>query len=164
MPSFQVWEQRQDRLYYVDCVSDCLVKVLTVLHYGHILIVHGLSFIDAFILLDLRLVLRALRVRVEACQRYAALRSRLRSHLRDADVAELHRRRVCVYYSFYRLLLTRSQDEVCAVCREEMLCAKQLPCGHAFHALCLRSWLELNPTCPTCRLSLAYLFSTARPG
>ncbi|KAE8889773.1 hypothetical protein PF005_g277 [Phytophthora fragariae] len=27
----------------------------------------------------------------------------------------------------------------------------QLPCGHSFHRRCIRSWLELQSTCPICR-------------
>lgn len=44
-------------------------------------------------------------------------------------------------------------DRTCIVCREEMHFpqAKKLPCGHIFHFDCLRSWLEDNTTCPTCR-------------
>ena len=44
-------------------------------------------------------------------------------------------------------------DATCIVCREEMAHphAKKLPCGHIFHFDCLRSWLEENTTCPTCR-------------
>ena len=29
--------------------------------------------------------------------------------------------------------------------------AKRLACGHAFHARCLRSGLERQQSCPTCR-------------
>lgn len=32
-----------------------------------------------------------------------------------------------------------------------MSAAKKLPCGHFFHVHCLRSWLERQQTCPTCR-------------
>lgn len=32
-----------------------------------------------------------------------------------------------------------------------MVAAKKLPCGHLFHVHCLRSWLERQQTCPTCR-------------
>lgn len=42
-------------------------------------------------------------------------------------------------------------DATCIICREEMSAAKKLPCGHFFHVHCLRSWLERQQTCPTCR-------------
>jgi E3 ubiquitin-protein ligase synoviolin len=72
--------------------------------------------------------------------------------------------------------LTSMSDHVCVVCREEMTLPppiggntdqnlpeqrptsryrlpgdlpKRLPCGHAFHFRCLRSWLERQQSCPT---------------
>jgi len=42
-------------------------------------------------------------------------------------------------------------DRVCIICREEMDTGKKLPCGHIFHFNCLRSWLERQQSCPTCR-------------
>ncbi|XP_050689049.1 E3 ubiquitin-protein ligase synoviolin B-like isoform X1 [Eriocheir sinensis] len=46
-------------------------------------------------------------------------------------------------------------DNVCIICREEMLTgAKKLPCGHIFHASCLRSWFQRQQTCPTCRMDI----------
>uniref|UniRef100_A0A4W6FFR8 RING-type domain-containing protein n=1 Tax=Lates calcarifer TaxID=8187 RepID=A0A4W6FFR8_LATCA len=35
-----------------------------------------------------------------------------------------------------------------------MSSARKLPCGHLFHSSCLRSWLEQDTSCPTCRMSL----------
>ncbi|VDP90848.1 unnamed protein product [Echinostoma caproni] len=47
-----------------------------------------------------------------------------------------------------------STPEVCAICWEPMHTWRRLPCRHDFHESCLRSWLEQNPTCPTCRRDL----------
>jgi hypothetical protein len=46
----------------------------------------------------------------------------------------------------------------CAICQDEM-CAGQtivkLPgCGHAYHDVCVLSWLEKQHTCPLCRLEM----------
>lgn len=75
---------------------------------------------------------------------------------------------------------SRSNDSTCIICREEMHVVdatleeenpevaaygregadqnldqpKKLPCGHIFHFHCLRSWLERQQTCPTCRRSV----------
>ena len=46
-------------------------------------------------------------------------------------------------------------DATCIICREEMTTAKRLSCGHLFHVHCLRSWLERQHTCPTCRALVA---------
>ncbi|XP_066956002.1 E3 ubiquitin-protein ligase synoviolin isoform X4 [Macrobrachium rosenbergii] len=49
----------------------------------------------------------------------------------------------------------RAVDNVCIICREEMVTgAKKLPCGHIFHASCLRSWFQRQQTCPTCRMDI----------
>lgn len=54
--------------------------------------------------------------------------------------------------------LAGSPDKVCIICREEMEIGedgpKKLPCGHFFHLRCLRSWLERQQACPTCRKSV----------
>jgi len=42
----------------------------------------------------------------------------------------------------------------CAVCWENLEKARRLPCSHVFHHHCLRSWLEQDTSCPTCRRSL----------
>ena len=52
---------------------------------------------------------------------------------------------VIIYLCVFR------SDATCIICREEMTTAKKLLCGHLFHVHCLRSWLERQHTCPTCR-------------
>lgn len=61
-----------------------------------------------------------------------------------------------VSHCFYdMLLITFRSDATCIICREEMTTAKRLSCGHLFHVQCLRSWLERQHTCPTCRAPVA---------
>jgi len=50
--------------------------------------------------------------------------------------------------------LIKNNDD-CAICWDSMGAARKLPCGHLFHNSCLRSWLENDTSCPTCRQSLA---------
>jgi len=64
-----------------------------------------------------------------------------------------------------------AREDTCIVCREEMRPwvqpgpdntrrvderqrPKKLPCGHILHFSCLRSWLERQQVCPTCRRSV----------
>lgn len=47
-----------------------------------------------------------------------------------------------------------ANSDNCAICWEKMDSARKLPCGHLFHNGCLQSWMEQEPSCPTCRLSL----------
>lgn len=57
-----------------------------------------------------------------------------------------------------------AQENTCIICREEMrpwnpenndsvdrIRPKKLPCGHTLHLGCLKSWLERQQVCPTCR-------------
>ena len=44
-------------------------------------------------------------------------------------------------------------SDECAICWDSMQAACKLPCGHLFHNSCLRSWLEQDTSCPTCRTS-----------
>lgn len=49
--------------------------------------------------------------------------------------------------------LEKNSDD-CAICWDKMETARKLPCGHLFHNSCLRSWLEQDTSCPTCRTCL----------
>jgi hypothetical protein len=43
-------------------------------------------------------------------------------------------------------------DHTCAVCQEEMGRGTRIrQCGHSFHSLCIRSWLNRSVYCPVCR-------------
>ena len=54
-------------------------------------------------------------------------------------------------------------DRVCIICRDEMFDAKKMPCGHFFHLHCVRTWIERQQTCPTCRSSLLSSTSPQQP-
>ncbi|KAA3680350.1 autocrine motility factor receptor [Paragonimus westermani] len=45
-------------------------------------------------------------------------------------------------------------NEDCAICWEKLIDLRQIPCGHIFHVLCLRRWIERSATRPTCRIRL----------
>jgi hypothetical protein len=46
----------------------------------------------------------------------------------------------------------------CTICLEllgeENQARKEMPCGHHFHGGCLKKWLQVQGTCPTCRHQL----------
>lgn len=59
-------------------------------------------------------------------------------------------------------------DAECAICRDKLSAAKQLPCGHLFHLPCLRAWLQQsgheNFKCPICRRALCVQRSSLHDG
>ncbi len=46
---------------------------------------------------------------------------------------------------------------------DERLRPKKLPCGHILHFACLRSWLERQQNCPTCRRPVLVPNTSGRP-
>ncbi|CAI5744878.1 unnamed protein product [Peronospora destructor] len=51
----------------------------------------------------------------------------------------------------------------CVICLSELQSGVDefvaLPCGHQFHLPCIRSWLKLRSTCPSCRFQFRKAFS-----
>eukprot|EP00357_Protocruzia_adherens_P034849 CAMPEP_0115037324 /NCGR_PEP_ID=MMETSP0216-20121206/42724_1 /TAXON_ID=223996 /ORGANISM="Protocruzia adherens, Strain Boccale" /LENGTH=141 /DNA_ID=CAMNT_0002417469 /DNA_START=862 /DNA_END=1287 /DNA_ORIENTATION=+ len=50
-----------------------------------------------------------------------------------------------------------SQDDICNICLEQFGKNEEIPkltCDHTFHTKCLRNWLEMRASCPTCRSPL----------
>ncbi|KAI7733716.1 hypothetical protein M8C21_029613 [Ambrosia artemisiifolia] len=77
---------------------------------------------------------RNFKLRIADYIRYRNITSNMNDRFPDATPEELN-----------------ASDATCIICREEMTTAKRLVCGHLFHVHCLRSWLERQHTCPTCR-------------
>nr|GMD56567.1 ERAD-associated E3 ubiquitin-protein ligase HRD1B-like [Ipomoea batatas] len=77
---------------------------------------------------------RNFKIRIADYIRYRKITSNMNDRFPDATPEELN-----------------ASDATCIICREEMTTAKKLICGHLFHVHCLRSWLERQHTCPTCR-------------
>lgn len=111
---------------------------------------------------------RNFKIRVADYVRYRKITSNMNDRFPDATPEELNalvlnfiyhmwceysERIVLILFSYipdWFCWLCRS-DATCIICREEMTTAKKLICGHLFHVHCLRSWLERQHTCPTCR-------------
>lgn len=109
--------------------------------------------IPIHIMRDLFMTLRSFFKRVNDFRQYRNATRDMNSRYPDATAEELERENTCI------------------VCREEMRPwvepgaagaqpgrrvderqrPKKLPCGHILHFSCLRSWLERQQVCPTCR-------------
>lgn len=138
------WTGHASFIYHTELVTDVTVQCATLAHYAHILLLHGISILDALLLLDMRLVLGNLRARISHYRHYRTVSQRMDSILVDADKD-----------------LLASTDDVCAICRDALTQGvKKLPCSHLFHGQCLLAWLQQNSSCPTCRRAL---FATTTP-
>ncbi|WWC87630.1 uncharacterized protein L201_002520 [Kwoniella dendrophila CBS 6074] len=143
------WEEKSMWLFYVDLTVD-FMKLLTYLCFFLVILLHyGLPL---HILRDVYMTLRSFISRCGDLVRY-------RRATRDMDA---------MYPDATEEEMERGGDRTCIICREEMIpraaaestggdaggpneTPKKLACGHIFHFHCLRSWLERQQSCPTCR-------------
>ncbi|KAG0581856.1 hypothetical protein KC19_3G014700 [Ceratodon purpureus] len=124
------WDNKAVYIFYLELVRDLLHLSLYLFFFLVIFIHYGLPL---HLVRELYETFRNFKARVADFIRYRKITSNMNDRFPDATEEELGR------------------DATCIICREEMSAAKKLPCGHFFHVHCLRSWLERQQTCPTCR-------------
>jgi hypothetical protein len=133
-------EWRRSLVHAVDTVTEIAVDAACMAHGLLLYWMHGLSLgvIDVVLLLWTRAIFAGLVARVMRLAAFIAVARNLRRSYEDVSPIELAR-----------------VADTCAVCRETLHTgAKRLPCGHVFHGVCLRRWLEVKTACPVCRCSL----------
>lgn len=132
------WEEKSVCIFYLELVTDFLKLVAYAVFFVLVVNFYGLPI---HILRDLYLTLQSFVRRAQSMWRY-------RQATRDLEA-------LCPTVN--REQLNEMADKVCVVCREEMVdAAKKLNCGHVFHFKCLRSWLERQQSCPTCRRPIVF--------
>ncbi|KAJ1545573.1 E3 ubiquitin-protein ligase hrd1, partial [Nowakowskiella sp. JEL0078] len=156
------WDDKSTWLVYLELLGDFLKLVIYAFFFSIVVHFYGLPF---HIVRDLYMTLRSFVIRVRDLIQYRRAIANMRERYPDATREEL-----------------ANGDAVCIICREDMSIndpvvdendvnidaaqprpsirnisldtPKKLPCGHMFHFRCLRSWLERQQTCPTCRRSV----------
>lgn len=134
------WEHRGSYSYYTDLFSKSMILMVSLIYYATILHLHGVSmniFFDILIVIRLVVIIVSLRTKFIAYQNYRQLSNHIANLYKPLGPEEL-----------------AALNDNCAICRDPMTSALRLPCGHIFHTTCLRSWLEHNHNCPTCRYAL----------
>lgn len=140
------WDAKGLYILSLDLVSDFLKLCIYTAFFCVLMTFYGLPI---HIIRDWFMTTRSFIKRLNALLRY---RQALRDMDQYADATEQDLR----------------QDDTCIICREEMrpwnpqdpirlerTRAKKLPCGHILHQGCLKSWLERQQVCPTCRRPVA---------
>ncbi|KAG9076907.1 E3 ubiquitin-protein ligase hrd1 [Ceratobasidium sp. 370] len=142
------WEHKSMYIFYVELLTDFLKLSTYLAFFLTVLTYYGLPL---NIVRDVFLTARSFVGRVRDLMRYRAATRDMDHRYPDALPAEME----------------ALGDRTCIICREEMVSRgaagvgavaggpnttpKKLPCGHIFHFHCLRSWLERQQSCPTCR-------------
>ncbi|XAR52090.1 hypothetical protein NMG60_11019989 [Bertholletia excelsa] len=129
------WERKAVFTFYLELIRDLLHLSLYLCFFLVIFVNYG---VPLHLIRDLYETFRNFRIRVADYIRYRKITSNMNDRFPDATPEELN-----------------ASDATCIICREEMTTAKRLNCGHLFHVHCLRSWLERQHTCPTCRALVA---------
>jgi E3 ubiquitin-protein ligase synoviolin len=146
------WEEKGRYVFYLDLMTDFFKLVIYLSFFFILLIFYGLPI---HIMRDVFLTCRSFFKRIADFIRYRTATRDMNERYPDATPEEIG-----------------GSENVCIICREEMrplphagpngaapinnpmverMRPKKLPCGHILHFSCLRSWLERQQICPTCR-------------
>ncbi|VVC26190.1 Hypothetical protein CINCED_3A015240 [Cinara cedri] len=126
-------------IYYSELGLDLGIRVMEILHYSHAIIWTNsyLTMAGFVIFMHMRQLISDIQKRLQKHKNFLWVHSHLEKNYPMASIEELD-----------------VNSDNCAICWEKMDSARKLPCGHLFHNGCLQSWMEQEPSCPTCRLSL----------
>ncbi|PFH60866.1 hypothetical protein XA68_10223 [Ophiocordyceps unilateralis] len=137
------WSTKGEWVLWLDLLSDMIKLGIYVAFFFMLLMFYGLPI---HIMRDLFMTSRDFIKRLNALLRYRRAIQEMNRYP-DASADDL------------------AQENTCIICREEMrpwdpvenpgaidrVRPKKLPCGHILHLGCLKSWLERQQVCPTCR-------------
>jgi hypothetical protein len=163
--SEESWESKSIYIFYLElvtgnfnCIGLFFINIKIVLDLFKLLVYMGFFMkvvsplgIPLHMLRDIYITLKTFIQKCRDLVRYRQATRNMNERYPDATVEELQ----------------RMSDPTCIICREEMIhrdqlaspaqritnaeTPKKLPCNHIFHFNCLRSWLERQQSCPTCR-------------
>ncbi|RYP89744.1 hypothetical protein DL770_004132 [Monosporascus sp. CRB-9-2] len=145
------WEGKGQAVLGLDLFTDFVKLGIYSAFFAILMIFYGLPI---HIMRDLFMTARSFVKRLGALMRYRKALQDMNKYP-DATEEEL------------------SREDTCIICREEMRPwnpnvgaversrPKKLPCGHILHFGCLKSWLERQQVCPTCRRSVVIDGATA---
>uniref|UniRef100_H3B5J5 E3 ubiquitin-protein ligase AMFR n=1 Tax=Latimeria chalumnae TaxID=7897 RepID=H3B5J5_LATCH len=133
------WENKGTYVYYTDFSMELALLSLDLTHHIHMLLFGNiwLSMASLVIFMQLRYLFHEVQRRLRRHKNYLRVVGNMEARFAVATPEEL-----------------AANNDDCAICWDSMQSARKLPCGHLFHNSCLRSWLEQDTSCPTCRMSL----------
>lgn len=134
-----VWERRGTYTYYSELVFELTGLTVDFFHHLHMLLWGNifLSMASLVICMQLRYLFYEIQRKLKRHKNYLQVAKHMEVNYPLATPEEIE-----------------ANSDDCAICWDHMDSARKLPCGHMFHTSCLRSWLEQDTTCPTCRMTL----------
>ncbi|KAK3579007.1 hypothetical protein CHS0354_034804 [Potamilus streckersoni] len=135
-----IWENRSIYVYFTELTFELAVLSVDFAHHLHMLLWGNifLSMASLVICMQLRYLFYEFQRRIKRHKNYRRVVKNMEARFPMATQEEI-----------------KKNSDDCAICWEKMESARKLPCGHLFHNSCLRSWLEQDTSCPTCRTTLS---------
>ncbi|CAG8696633.1 1304_t:CDS:10 [Funneliformis mosseae] len=130
------WENKSIYVFYLELVIDFFKLIVYLIFFAIILVSYG---IPLHIIRDVYVTLRSFLQKCGDLVRYRRATRNMNERYPNATNEELERLSDRTYRP--RQGSNNNLGDV----------PKKLPCGHIFHFHCLRSWLERQQSCPTCR-------------
>ncbi|KAI9654838.1 MAG: E3 ubiquitin-protein ligase hrd1 [Trizodia sp. TS-e1964] len=156
------WDGKGKWIFYLDLATDFLKLVVYLSFFTILLTFYGLPI---HIMRDLFLTLRSFVKRIVDFYRFRRATKDMNKRYLDATAEEIARENTCIICR-EEMRPWQANDTLAAPgprpaldsgtrraasSRDERARSKKLPCGHILHFGCLRSWLERQQNCPTCR-------------
>ncbi|KAH4190873.1 hypothetical protein HBI25_099190 [Parastagonospora nodorum] len=144
------WEEKGRWVFYLDLATDFIKSVV---YLGFFMILMTFYGIPIHIMRDLFMTIRSFIKRLHDFVQYRNATRDMNTRYPDATAEELARENTCIVCREEMRPWTQPDANAAQAGRrmDERQRAKKLPCGHILHFSCLRSWLERQQVCPTCR-------------
>ena len=144
------WEGKPRWVFYLDLTTDFFKLVLYLSFFIILLVFYGLPI---HIMRDVFLTMRSFFKRISDFIKYRTATRDMNARYPDATAEEIGTEGVCIICREemrpYQAAAEGQQQQPNPVAERSR--PKKLPCGHVLHFACLRSWLERQQVCPTCR-------------
>ncbi|KAH7085399.1 hypothetical protein BKA63DRAFT_499541 [Paraphoma chrysanthemicola] len=147
-PEVPGWEEKGRWVFYLDLATDFIKSVV---YLGFFMILMTFYGIPIHIMRDLFMTIRSFIKRVNDFVQYRNATRDMNTRYPDATAEELERENTCIVCREEMRVWVPPGDAQAGRRVDERQRAKKLPCGHILHFSCLRSWLERQQVCPTCR-------------
>jgi E3 ubiquitin-protein ligase synoviolin len=144
------WEEKGRWVFYLDLATD-FIKASVYL--GFFMVLMTFYGIPIHIMRDLFMSVRSLVKRINDFIQYRNATRDMNTRYADATAEELERENTCIICREEMRPWVQPGAEGAQAHRrmDERQRPKKLPCGHILHFSCLRSWMERQQVCPTCR-------------
>ncbi|KAG0270483.1 E3 ubiquitin-protein ligase hrd1 [Actinomortierella ambigua] len=164
MQSEEPWENKSMLLFYLDLLADFVKLATYMMFFVVILMYYGLP---VHIIRDVYMTLRSFLQKCKDLVQYRMATRNMNERYPDATPTDLAALSDPICIICREEMVSVAQPAPAAPAREDANgnparpatprsaalnnVPKKLPCGHIFHFHCLKSWLERQQSCPTCR-------------